>query len=140
MICSQPNAKSVIPFGAYLVSKNLITPGELEASLICQSERNPKLGRLAVDRQLLTFPKIREIYEYQLSHSVPFGKAAVILGFLNKEEVDSLLEEQAMHHKLLGEVLVDLQVISPDRLKEVLASYFSEIGELRSETRTAPVR
>lgn len=131
MIRQRPNGHAAhIPFGAYLVSKNLISPGELEAALLCQSDQNAKLGAIATKEHLLTFNKVREIYDYQLRHRLPFGEAAVALGLLSKDEVDSLLEKQSMHHKMLGEILVELNVMSEEKMQSILDSYFRELGEL----------
>ena len=111
MICQRLRGREFrIPFGAYLVSKNLLSPGELEAALLCQEERNPKLGAIASKRQLLTFEKVREVYAYQLNSGLPFGSAAIELGLLTDEEVAQLLEEQSLHHKMLGEILVELNI------------------------------
>ena len=140
MICPKPRGNDTrIPFGAYLVSKNLISPGELEAALLCQEERNPKLGALAAKRQLLTFQKVREVYAYQIHTGLAFGKAAIDLGFLTDSEVAQLLEEQSLHHKMLGEILVELNIISPKKMEQLLASYFKEIGELFANSEQSPV-
>lgn len=131
MICQKPTGKECrIPFGAYLVSKNLISPGELEAALLCQEERNPKLGALAAKRHLLTFEKVREVYAHQLATGLPFGEAAIELGLLTDHEVGQLLEEQSLHHKMLGEILVELNIIPPKKMESILGSYFKEQGEL----------
>lgn len=137
MICGQPTPRHQTPFGAFLVSQRLISPGELEAALICQSERNQRLGRLAFERNFLTFDKIQEIYEYQINHSRPFGESAVALGLLTQAEVDYLLDEQILHHKRLGEILVDLKVLTHESLEQLLNRYFHEIGETFSEKSTA---
>jgi hypothetical protein len=130
---------TVLPFGAYLVSRNLVTPGELEAALIIQAERNPRLGQLAAKRHLLSFDKIRSIYEYQTLHGLKFGEAAVALGFLTDDEVNGLLEEQSLHHTYLGEILVELKVLTPARLEEWLEAYFIETGRRPGSLRNSPL-
>lgn len=130
MIRPSPCArKDHIPFGAFLVEKRLITPEELEAALAIQAERNPKLGRLAARHQMLTFDKVVAIHEYQMLFGLRFGEAAIALGFLNDEELAGLLEEQSLNHTYLGEILVELRILTPTRLKELLDAYLVETGQ-----------
>lgn len=138
MILAADDRNTALPFGAYLVSKNLVTPGELEAALIIQTERNPRLGQMAAKRQLLNFNKIRSIYEYQTMHGLKFGQAAVALGYLTDEEVAGLLEEQSLHHMYLGEILVELKILTPARLAEWLDAYFLETGRRPGSPRNPP--
>lgn len=120
--------KGRTPFGAFLVAKGVITPGELEAALIIQEERNPKLGRLAHRHQLLSFEKICAILECQKESNLPFGEAAVQLGYLSDFEVAKLLEEQTANHIHIGELLVELNVMSQAKLNQWLDAYFATVG------------
>lgn len=130
MIRPSPSARrDNIPFGAYLIGLKIVTAEELEAALLLQAERNPKLGRLAAKRNLLTFEKVVSIHEYQQLFGLRFGEAAVALGLLNEEELATLLEEQSAHHKYLGEVLVELRILTPTRLNELLEAYYLETGQ-----------
>lgn len=118
-----------MPFGAFLVAKGVITPGELEAALILQDDRNPKLGRLAHRHQMLTFEKICAVLEEQRRRNISFGQAAVDLGYLSDHEVANLLEEQTANHVYIGELLVELNVMSRSKLAQWLDSYFATVGE-----------
>ena len=118
-----------IPFGAFLIANNVITPGELEAALILQDERNPKLGRLAHRHQLLTFDKICTILELQRALKISFGEAAIRLGYLSDYEVANLVQEQTANHIYLGELLVELNIMSRTKLRKWLDAYFTTVGE-----------
>ena len=117
-----------VPFGAYLVEQGHITPGELQAYLILQEERNSKLGELARQHQMLTFEKICAILEYQRRHNVRFGRAALELGLLSDQELAELIEEQTSHHIWLGQLLVELNVLTPQELGHCLEAYTKATG------------
>lgn len=116
--------RRVLPFGAFLVDRGIISPAELEAVLVLQEERHPKLGSLARRHHLLTFENICAIIEHQRTHSMRFGEAAVALGLLNDQEVAALLEEQTNNHRLLGELLVELNIMNRSKLQACLAQYY----------------
>jgi hypothetical protein len=120
-------------FGAYLVEMGVISTNELEAALILQEDRNPKIGRLAQQRHLLTFPKLCQILEYQRSHKLPFGQAAIELGFLSQSELDQLMGEQSQKHIFLGELLAELKFMTKAELEYYLAQYFRTLDRWRNE-------
>lgn len=126
-------------FGSFLVREGVISPAELEAALILQQERNPRIGRLARRHQLLCFSKICEIIEHQKKRQIPFGKAAIELGLLSQLEVDRLIEEQSSVHIRLGELLVELHVLSAAKLQQCLAAFFAENGPMGVQSSTAAV-
>ncbi|MFO0946073.1 MAG: hypothetical protein U1D30_09020 [Planctomycetota bacterium] len=127
-----------MPFGAFLVAKGVITPGDLEAALILQDDRNPKLGRLAHRHQMLTFEKICAVLEEQKRRGISFGQAAVDLGYLSDWEVANLLEEQTANHVYIGELLVELNVMSRAKLAQWLDAYFSTVGEPTGNNAKSP--
>ena len=117
-----------VPFGCFLVERGIISAGELEAALIIQDDKNPRIGRLAQRRDMLTFTKLCEILEYQRAHGVRFGKAAVELGFLSEHEVAELVEEQLDNRVKLGELLVELNVLTPAKLRQSLHDHALQHG------------
>jgi hypothetical protein len=119
---------SHIPFGSFLVRHHHISAGQLQAALLYQAEHSPRLGALASRYSLLTFDKIREIYEYQLETGDPFGKAAIALGLLSDRELADLLERQSMEHRRIGEILVDLKALDDERLTTLLKEYFESVS------------
>lgn len=122
------NQRDRMPFGAFLVAKGVITAGELEAALILQDDRNPKLGRLAHRHQLLTFEKICSVLECQRALKISFGEAAIRMGYLSDTEVAQLVEEQTANHVYIGELLVELNIMSRSKLSQWLDAYFATVG------------
>jgi uncharacterized protein (DUF433 family) len=122
---------SHIPFGSFLVRHHHITAGQLQAALLFQADHTPRLGALASRYSLLTFEKIREIYDYQLRTGEHFGQSAIVLGLLSDRELADLLEKQAMEHRRLGEILVELHVLDDERLTLLLKEYFETVGNTK---------
>lgn len=112
-------------FGRFLVDRGYVTQNEIEAALLLQTERNPRIGTLARERRLLKSPDICHIIDYARENGVRFGQAAIDLGHLNQREVDELLSAQSESHVYVGELLIELNLISRPQLELCLREYLS---------------
>ena len=117
-----------LPFGAFLIAHDMVAADELEAALELQDRRNDRIGSLAFRKNLLTFEKICAIRQYQRNREVPFGMAAVELGYLSEAEVEQLLGQQAHSHIRIGELLVELQFLTRGELKRCLRAYAEDVA------------
>jgi hypothetical protein len=116
------------PFGLFLVDHGLITMMDLEAALEHQEKARVRLGQLARDRNFLDFKRICEVREYQRRHDLPFGQAAVALGYMTEAEVETLVTAQNSLHARIGQVLVELNICKPSLLEAALHAYAREYG------------
>lgn len=122
-----------IQFGQYLVDQGIVTPAELEAALMLQGERNPRLGRLAEKMGLIDLKQTWRILQYQHENNVPFGRAAIDLGILSEFEVSQLVERQSEGHVHIGELLAELHILTHDELRQHLDAYFQHEQRTRTD-------
>ena len=59
-----------------------------------------------------------------------FGKLAVEMGYLNQEQIETLLERQTHTNRLLGEILVTQGLVSQMELIKALKRFRSQSKEI----------
>ncbi|MFP4071614.1 MAG: hypothetical protein ACLFTB_06155 [Desulfovibrionales bacterium] len=117
-------------FGEYCHEQGIVTRLQLKKCLELQSGRNHPLGLLAMDIGYLDSSHIVAILDEQKRTGNNFGDTAVSLGFLSPEILDDLLERQAEEHLRLGQVMVDQNILTYQRLETLLADFHVKNTEL----------
>lgn len=113
-------------FGEYLVEQNLLRKEDLERALALQKIDRMPLGQLALQQGLISNQKLFRILSRQRKpedKDKNFGKLAVEMGFLEQEQIESLLERQTHTNRLLGEILVSLGLVAQIDLIKALKRF-----------------
>ncbi len=124
-ICESNGAKEAgIAFGEYLLYEGKIDEYELELALNFQKQKHVALGVLAVQEKFLDNSQLCAVLDYQrLEGKGLFGEIAIELGFLSKDDVDTLLDMQKGKHIRIGEVLVLFGAVTRKDMEEALKEF-----------------
>ena len=113
-----------IAFGEYLLYEGKIDAYELELALYFQKQKHITIGVLAVQEEFLNDRQLCVVLDYQrLRGKGLFGEIAIELGFLSKDDVDSILEMQKRKHIRIGEVLVLFGAVTREEMEEALEEF-----------------
>ena len=113
-------------FGEYLVQQNIIQERDLDRALAIQKTDRVPLGQLALHKGLINNVSLFRILSRQRrpeDRNKNFGTLAIAMGYLDQEQVDSLLEQQTHTNRLLGEILVFLKLVSQMKLIKALKKF-----------------
>ncbi len=126
-ICEDNGDKEAgIGFGEYLLYEGKIDECELELALNFQEQKHVVLGVLAVQEKFLDNSQLCAVLDYQrFIGKGLFGEMAIELGFLSKDEVDTLLDMQERKHIRIGEVLVLFGAVTREDMEEALKEFHS---------------
>jgi len=113
-------------FGAYLVHQKLATPSLIVEALDRQRVIKRPIAALAREQHLLDIDQIFQILNRQVNSGKLFGKIAVENGYLTKKDVKRLLFIQKSEVPHLGEILIDMGVISTAVMEGALNRYLNE--------------
>ncbi len=113
-------------FGAYLVHQKLATPKLIVEALDRQRVIKRPIAAIAREQRLLDMNRIFQILNWQVKTGRLFGKIAVEKGFLSKKDVNRLLSIQKSEVPHLGEILIDMGIISPVAMESALNLYLNE--------------
>lgn len=120
-------------FGQFLLSRGLLTTGELLSVLEETSQARAKLGTIAVTERLLTPAQVDEIHAIQAQEDKRFGQIAIERGYLSGDSLDILLAAQKSEHHQLAQVLFDRGIMDLEELDRVMEDY-RESNALSEET------
>jgi hypothetical protein len=110
-------------FGEFLLCEGKVDAHELESAFRFQEVEHVDLGVLAVQEKYLAEWQLCIILDSQRSRGGFFGEIAAELGFMNKDDVSSLLKKQSEKHIKIGDVLVLLGAISRDDMESHLQEF-----------------
>jgi len=128
-ICKDNGDKEAgLCFGEYLLYEGKIDAYELSVALDFQKQKHLIIGVLAVQEGFLNDRQLCAVLDYQrLSGKGLFGEIAIELGFLSKDNVDTLLEMQEESHIRIGEVLILLGAITRKDMEKTLNEFNSSM-------------
>ena len=113
-------------FGEYLVEQNIIRQKDLSRALEIQKTDRVPLGQLAMQKGLIDNKQLFRILSRQRrpeEKDKSFGKLAVEMEYLSREQVEMLLERQTHTNRLLGEILVSQGLVSQMELIKALKKF-----------------
>ena len=113
-------------FGEYLVEQNIIRQKDLSCALEIQKTDRVPLGQLAMQKGLIDNKQLFRILSRQRrpeEKDKNFGKLAVEMEYLSREQVEMLLERQTHTNRLLGEILVSQGLVSQMELIKALKKF-----------------
>ncbi len=115
-------------FGNYILTHKVLTPEQLKHALSKQESTRVKLGVLAIDAGCMTAFQVNRVHKLQTLQDKRFGEIAVSEGFLSEDALTQLLERQKTSQIMLGQVLVDEEILNYEQYETLLADYKKDSG------------
>jgi CheY-specific phosphatase CheX len=113
-------------FGQFLLERGVIDATGLLRALEYQSQRNLKIGVIAMREGLLSPADAERINAEQRRTDARFGDIALKLGLLTREKIDYLATLQQQSHIYIGQALVAVGALANETLQSELAAYQDE--------------
>ncbi len=111
-------------FGEFLIKKNVIDANALVEVLHIQGTRSiMQLGEIAVKNKILTPEQLLEILNVQSSIDERFESIALLLGYLDQDEIDKLVDLQVNEKQMIGEILITQNKMTQDQLDLLLEEF-----------------
>ena len=110
-------------FGTFLVKQGVSTPEHIIQALDTQMKKQMAVGKIALQYRLLEMNHMFTILNRQVDTDLKFCDIAIALGFLTREQADFILSIQMSKRPKLGEILVEMGLISQQQLAEALVGY-----------------
>lgn len=105
--------------GQILLSSGIISGEQLETALSEQRNSKSRLGDILVEKKYCTVKDISNSLRFQRRDS-RLGTLLISKGYISQEDLEKALKVQADDGTLLGEVLVNLGLITSRQLTDIL--------------------
>lgn len=118
--------KKPLPFGAFLLGKNLITERDLMDALDFQAKSKVPVGKIAMLNGNLSQVQVLEILDTQLGFyplHFRFGEIGLQRGYLDQGNLNDILERQKILRLYLGEALLKLRKMEYETAERALSEY-----------------
>ena len=113
-------------FGEFLLQKGYVTSKQLRVAYGAVENTRPKLGVLAINEGYMTSDQVETVHSMQIHEDRRFGDIAVEMGYLAPEQVDILLSRQKRGHVMLGQTLIDHNILSIKDFNDSIEMYKRE--------------
>lgn len=110
-------------FGDIVVEEGLATEEQIQSALEYQTKSEILLGQIMMDMGFLTHEEKDKIFEFEKTpngQGKKFGEISVELGFTKRENVDKALAFQKKGKGFLGDILVELGIITMQQKDRIL--------------------
>jgi len=107
--------------GELLLSRGFITEEQLNAVIEHQQRYGGRLGDLLVDLGYISYEQLAEVLQTQTPKQW-LGQMLLEQGHITQEQLDQALEFQRKSGGLLGDILMSLRFIEPEKLYRALAT------------------
>ncbi len=109
------------PVGQRLLERGLVSRGELDRALAAQRRTHLRLGDVLLREEILTADTLRRaIKVYAAAGNGQFGSFLVQNDYISLDQLQRALEVQRSRFRRLGEVMIDLEMITDRDLRDVL--------------------
>ncbi len=112
--------------GRYLVDRQLITWEQLKEVYQEQEKTRAKLGVIAVGENLMSVAQAEEINAAQAEMDKRFGDLAIEKGYLNREQLERLIAMQGTAFHTFLQVLSDRNILSVKEVQRVMKEFQKE--------------
>ncbi len=112
-------------FGSYLLNEGIVTAPQLAKALEDKKNTKTRLGVLAINAGYMTAGQVEFIHQVQSTVDKRIGDIAVEMGFITSEQVDELLSKQPQDYLILGQTLVNNNVLTNAQFEKALNDYKS---------------
>ncbi len=109
--------------GNFLVEQGLITRTQLLEAYKIQEQSRAKLGVIAVAEKLMTIAQAEQVNTLQSTMDKKFGDIAIEKGYLAENQVARLLELQGNTYLIFLQAVVDLGLLTMDKLEKAEEDY-----------------
>jgi CBS domain-containing protein len=110
-------------FGEYLVQNGLASYKAVTKAWLEQRERNKSISQLAYENGMLALDDVTSINLHQQLEGKTFEETAVDMKLLTPRQVRKLKEQEAKTHVYIGQILVEMGVISEEELTRELETF-----------------
>lgn len=110
-------------FGNYLLNNKLIAKDDLKLALEHQTTVHVKLGIMAVNSGFMSAEQVTTVHTAQIKVDKKFGELAIELGYLDDEKLKILLSAQKPGHLVLGQAMVDMNLMTLEEFQDALINY-----------------
>ena len=110
-------------FGEYLLSRNLVTPEQLSRALESQRSYTRPLGKLARELGYISRRGNVQVLLENIKSEKRYGDIAVEKGLLTRQQVDELVEIQKRDSVMIGNLLVEDEVLTQKQLLGALKDF-----------------
>jgi hypothetical protein len=111
-------------FGDYLIEKKIITPTQLILALVHQLEHLPSLIRLIHESGLVAPSELLEVMKIHIKQDTDILAVLIQRKKITEAQVNDLALKQWSKRLPLGEVLVQLNILTKYQLEAYLEAYF----------------
>jgi hypothetical protein len=122
--------------GDYLIMRGRVSKTDVDQACQMQMVNNHMIGVLAVDHGLMTPGELEDVLRHQ-ARTTPrerFGEVAMGLGYMDRSELEGLLEIQRENRLRIGDVLVLQSRLTEEELIAELHGYRDFLAAEQSET------
>jgi hypothetical protein len=113
------------PLGAMLVQAGVARPPDIERGLASQRASRPTIGQILVEQKQVDPESVEQAAALQQRKRLRIGEVLIQAGLITPEILEkALLEQKNFVGKRLGEVLLDMKIITEHDLANVLAAKF----------------
>lgn len=113
-------------FGQFLIEQGEVDACQLREALDLLDETNRTLGQIAVDEGVLTPDGAEEVNRAQRHTDKSFGDLAIAMKLMDHSALVTCLRVQRESRLMVGEALVRLGHVAPDRLPNLLDAFKSD--------------
>jgi len=110
-------------FGDYLLSRNLATPEQISRALESQRSYTRPLGKLARELGYISRKENVQVLLESIKTEKRYGDIAVNKGILTRKQVDDLVEIQKRESVMIGNLLVEDEVLTKKQLLGALKDF-----------------
>ena len=110
-------------FGRFLLGRGVVSLKTLMLALRKVNSGGERLGDLAVNQGFLSREEVGKVLDNQVDSVQAFGRMAVELGFLSVNQVNSLLVLQRRSKGGIGDALVALGHVSQEDMDRFFAEF-----------------
>jgi type II secretory ATPase GspE/PulE/Tfp pilus assembly ATPase PilB-like protein len=113
------------PLGAMLVEGGLVKSGDVARGLAAQKTSRPTIGQILLDQKAVDAESLEQAATLQQRKRLRLGELLVQAGLITTEVLEKALLEQKKHGgKRIGEILVEMQILTEQDLASTLAAKF----------------
>jgi type II secretory ATPase GspE/PulE/Tfp pilus assembly ATPase PilB-like protein len=113
------------PLGSMLVEGGLAKSGDIARGLAAQKTARPTVGQILVEQKQVDAESVEQAVALQQRKRMRIGELLVQSGLISNEVLEkALLEQKTRGGKRIGEILVEMQILTEQDLAATLAGKF----------------
>jgi adsorption protein B len=107
--------------GQLLLDKKMVTEEQLSKALKQQRRTYSRLGDILLDESVISCTVLNKVFEeYAAVPGERLGEFLVKRGDITEEQLNHAMELQKKRFKSLGQVLIEMQIVTPDAIASII--------------------